>query len=34
MYRQVTLIGAGLGGTQPTSKPDPALGVNDVETGV
>jgi hypothetical protein len=31
MYRQVTLIGAGLGGAQPTSKPNPALGVGDVE---
>ncbi len=31
MYRQVTLIGAGLGSAQPTSKPNPALGVSDVE---
>ena len=31
MYRQVTLIGAGLGGAQPTSRPNPALGVGDVE---
>jgi Protein of unknown function (DUF3089) len=31
MYRQVTLIGAGLGGTPSTSKPDPALAVSDVE---
>ncbi len=30
MYRQVTLAGAGLGGAQPGSKPNPALGVGDV----
>ncbi len=34
MYRQVTLAGAGLGGASTSTKPNPALGVKDVESAL